>query len=124
MNDANRAHDIIWRIRDLIKKAPPQKDRLNINETIQGVIELARGEAVKNGVAVQTELGDSLPLVEGDRVQFQQVILNLIVNAIQAMGKVARGSRNVLITSARTEPDGVLVAVKDLAVFGTPLRGR
>jgi signal transduction histidine kinase len=124
MNDANRAHDIIWRIRDLIKKAPPQKDRLNINETIQGVIELARGEAVKNGVAVQTELGDSLPLVEGDRVQLQQVILNLIVNAIQAMGKVARGSRNVLITSARTEPDGVLVAVKDLAVFGTPLRGR
>jgi signal transduction histidine kinase len=62
---------------------------------------------------MQTELGDGLPLVEGDRVQLQQVILNLMVNAIQAMGTVARGSRSVLITTARSESDGIIVAVKD-----------
>ncbi len=112
-NDTNRARDIIGRIRDLIKKAPPKKDLLDINESIRDVIELARGEAVKNGVSVQTELGDGLPLVEADRVQLQQVVLNLVVNAIQAMGSVTKGSRNVLITTARAEPDGVLVAVKD-----------
>ncbi|WP_027576484.1 AAA family ATPase [Bradyrhizobium sp. WSM1743] len=113
VNDTDRARDIIGRIRDLIKKAPPLKDRLDINEAIRGVIELARSEAVKNDVAMQTELGDGLPLVEGDRVQLQQVILNLMVNAIQAMGTVARGSRSVLITTARAESDGIIVAVKD-----------
>jgi len=113
MDDNNRASDIIGRIRDLIKKAPLRKDRLDVNGAIREVIELARGEAVKNGVSVQTELADSLPLVEGDRVQLQQVVLNLMVNAIQAMGAVAEGARNVLITTAQAEPDGVLVAVKD-----------
>ena len=86
---------------------------MNINEAIRDVIELARSEAVKNGVSLQTELEDGLPLVNGDRVQLQQVILNLIVNAIQAMDNVAKGSRNVVITTAQAEPDGVLVAVKD-----------
>ena len=113
VNDTDRARDIIERIRDLIKKAPPQKDRLDINKAIQDVIELARSEAVKNDVSMLTELGDGLPLVEGDRVQLQQVILNLIVNAIQAMGTVTKGSRNVLITTAPAEPDGIIVAVKD-----------
>ncbi|HTO63017.1 MAG TPA: AAA family ATPase [Bradyrhizobium sp.] len=113
VKDTDRARDIIERIRDLIKKAPPQNACLNINEAIREVIELARSEAVKNGVSLQTELEDGLPLVKGDRVQLQQVILNLIVNAIQAMGTVAKGSRNVVITTAQGEPDGVLVAVKD-----------
>jgi PAS domain S-box-containing protein len=113
MSDNHRAGDIIGRIRDLVKKTPPQKDRLDINGAILEVIELARSEAVKNGVSVQTELAESLPLVEGDRVQLQQVVLNLIVNAIQATGAVAEGTRKVLITTARAEPDGVLVEVKD-----------
>jgi PAS domain S-box-containing protein len=111
--DANRAGDVIGRIRDLVKKAPPRKERVDINEAIREVIEVTRGEAVKNGASVETALGEGLPLIEGDRVQLQQVVLNLIVNAVQAMGTVAEGPRELFITTARAEPDGVLVAVKD-----------
>jgi two-component system, sensor histidine kinase and response regulator len=81
--DGHRAAEVIDEIRALIKKAPPRKDRLEINGAIHEVITLTRGEAVKNGVSVQTELMDGLPLIEGDRVQLQQVILNLIINAPQ-----------------------------------------
>jgi signal transduction histidine kinase len=77
------------------------------------VIELTLGEAVKNGASVQTALGEGLPLVEGDPVQLQQVVLNLIVNAVQAMGAVAERPRELFITTARAEPNGVLVTVKD-----------
>src|SRR5882762_6866862 len=113
VKDAHRAGDVIGRIRELIKKAPSRKDRVDINEAIREVIELTRGEAAKNGASVQTALGEGLPLIEGDRVQLQQVVLNLIVNAVQAMGAVAEGPREMLITTAQAEPDGVLVAVKD-----------
>jgi PAS domain S-box-containing protein len=113
VNDTDRARDIIGRIRDLIKKTPMQKDRLDINKAIRDVIELTRSETVKNGVSVQTELADGLPLVEADRVQLQQVILNLIVNAIQAMGAVTEKARKLVITTAQVEPNGVLVEVKD-----------
>jgi C4-dicarboxylate-specific signal transduction histidine kinase len=113
VKDADRAGDVIGRIRELIRKAPPRKDWVNINEAIREVIALTHGEAVKNGASVQTALGQGLPLIEGDRVQLQQVVLNLIVNAVQAMGAVAEGARDLLITTAQAEPDGVLVAVKD-----------
>jgi C4-dicarboxylate-specific signal transduction histidine kinase len=113
VKDANRAGDVIGRIRELIKKAPSRKDRVDMNEAIREVIELTRGEAAKNGASVQTALGEGLPFIEGDRVQLQQVVLNLIVNAVQAMGAVAEGSRALFITTARAEPNGVLVAVKD-----------
>jgi signal transduction histidine kinase len=78
VKDGKHAGEVIDRIRAFIKKAPPRKDRLEINEAIREVVELTRGEAVKNGVSVKTELADGLPLVQGDRVQLQQVILNLI----------------------------------------------
>jgi signal transduction histidine kinase len=84
-----------------------------MNEAIREVIEVTRGEAVKNGASVETALGQGLPLIEGDRVQLQQVVLNLIVNAVQAMGRVADGPRELFITTTCAEPDGVLVAVKD-----------
>jgi PAS domain S-box-containing protein len=113
VKDANRAGDVIGRIRDIVKKAPPRKDRVDINEAIREVIELTRGEAAKQGAAVQTAFGEGLPLIEGDRVQLQQVVLNLIVNAVQAMGTVEQGPRELSITTDRTEPSGVLVAVKD-----------
>jgi len=113
VKDADRASGIIGRIRDLIKRAPPQKDRLDINEAIRDVIELSRSEALKNDVSVHAELANNLPLITGDRVQLQQVVLNLILNAIQAMGPVADGPRQVLITTAKAGPEGVLVEVKD-----------
>jgi PAS domain S-box-containing protein len=113
VKDAHRAGDVIGRIRELIKKAPPRKEGVDMNAAIGEVIELTRGEAAKNGASVQTALGEGLPLVEGDRVQLQQVVLNLIVNAVQAMGEVAEGPRELFITTAPAEPNGVLVVVKD-----------
>jgi PAS domain S-box-containing protein len=113
VRDAHRAGDVIGRIRDLIKKAPPRTNSVDMNEAVREVIELIRGEAVKNGVSLQMELGKGLPLIKGDRVQLQQVVLNLIINAVQAVGAVADGAREVLITTAQADPNGVLVAVKD-----------
>jgi PAS domain S-box-containing protein len=111
--DGHRAAEVIDEIRALIKKAPPRKDRLEINGAIHEVIALTRGEAVKNGVSVQTELIDGLPLIEGHRVQLQQVILNLIINAFEAMSGISEGVRELLISTRKAEPDGVLVAVRD-----------
>jgi PAS domain S-box-containing protein len=113
VKDAHRAGDVIGRIRELVRKAPARKEGVDINEAIREVIELTRGEAAKNGASVQTALGEGLPLVEGDRVQLQQVVLNLIVNAVQAMGAVAEGPRGLFITTAQAEPNGVLVTVED-----------
>jgi PAS domain S-box-containing protein len=110
---SHRAGDVVNRIRALIKKAPPRKDRLDINEAIREVIELTRSEAVKTGVSVQTRLADGVPLIHGDRVQLQQVILNLVVNAVEAMSGVDAGVRELLISTGTAEPDGVFVAVRD-----------
>jgi PAS domain S-box-containing protein len=113
VKDGNRAGDVIGRIRELIKKAPPRKDWVDINEAIREVIELTRREAVKTGVSVQMHLAEGLPLIYGDRVQLQQVILNLIINAVEAMGGVRDGPRELLISTGQAEPGGVLVAVRD-----------
>jgi PAS domain S-box-containing protein len=111
--NGNRAGDVIGRIRALATKAPPRKDALEINEAILEVIALTQGEAAKNNVSVQTQLGEALPLVEGDRVQLQQVILNLIINAVEVMSDICEGPRELLISTAKAEPDGVLVKVRD-----------
>jgi len=92
---------------------PPRQARLDINEAIREVIALTRGETVKTGVSVQTDLADDLPLVYGDRVQLQQVILNLIINAIEAMSRLAETPRALLISTGQAEPGGVRVAVRD-----------
>jgi len=120
VKDTHRAGDVIGRIREIIKKAPSRKDRVDINEAIREMIELTRGEAAKNGASMRTALAEGLPLVEGDRVQLQQVVLNLILNAVQAMGAVAEGSRELFITTAQADPDGVLVAIKDSGPGLTP----
>jgi len=86
---------------------------LEINGAIREVIELTRGEAMKNGVSVQMQLAEDLPLIEGDRVQLQQVILNLIINGVQAMSEASDGPRQVLISTGKPESGGVLVAVRD-----------
>ena len=108
-----RAGDVIDRIRALIKNEPLRKDRLEINGAIREVLEITRGEAVKNGVSVQAELADELPLVEGDRVELQQVMLNLIINAIEALSETSEGSRDLLISTGKAESGGVFVAVRD-----------
>ncbi len=113
VKEGNRATDVIGRIRALIKKAPPRKDSLEINEAILEVIALTRGEVVKNGVSVQTQLAEGLPLIQGDRVQLQQVILNLIINAAEAMNGVSEGSRELQIGTGKDASGGVLVAVQD-----------
>ena len=77
------------------------------------VIELTRGEAEKNGVSVHTQFADGLPLIQGDRVQLQQVMLNLIVNAIQSMSGVEDGNRELHISTLSIEPEGACVAVRD-----------
>ncbi len=113
VKDGNLAGEIVGRIRALVKKAPPRKDDLEINEAILEVIALTQREAVKNGVSVQTQLAEALPLVQGDRVQLQQVILNLIINAIEVMSGLGEGARELLVSTAEDGSDGVRVAVRD-----------
>src|SRR5262249_38367071 len=111
VGDVDRAGDIIDRIREHMKKAPPRKERLDLHAAINEVIVLARSVITRNGVSVQTRLADGLFPVQGDRVQLQQVVLNLILNAVEAMGSVEVGARELVIG---TEQDhtGVLVAVR------------
>jgi signal transduction histidine kinase len=97
----------------MFNKLPLRKDALDINEIIREIITLAHGEALKNGVSVQTQLADGLPRVQADRVQLQQVILNLIINAVEAMKGPGEGSRELLISSGKDASGGVLVLVQD-----------
>jgi PAS domain S-box-containing protein len=112
VGDADRAGDIIGRIRDQVRKAPPRKEYFDLNPAIGEVIELARSALVRNGVSAQTRLADELSAVHGDRVQLQQVVLNLVLNAVEAMGSVEAGRRELMISTERL-PTGVLVAVRD-----------
>jgi len=112
VKEGNRAGEVVGRIRALIKKAPARKDAVAINDAILEVIALTRLEAANNSVSVRTQLAESLPRVQGDRVQLQQVLLNLIINAIEAMRDVGEEERELLV-STRNEPDGVSVEVRD-----------
>ncbi|MEA2207420.1 MAG: hypothetical protein QOE77_4196, partial [Blastocatellia bacterium] len=95
IKDAHRAGDVISDIRGLVKKVPPRENALDINETIIEVLALTRQERLKNGVSLRSQLSTDLPLVRGDPVQLQQVLLNLIINAIEAMDAVGDGRRNL-----------------------------
>ncbi|WP_051390056.1 PAS domain S-box protein [Bradyrhizobium sp. Ec3.3] len=106
------AGDVMDRIRALMKRASPRKEDMDINEALLEVIALTRGEALKNGVSVRTQLAEGLPVIRADRVQLQQVIINLIVNAVEAMRDVGEEDRELLI-STRNETDGVCVEVRD-----------
>ncbi|PPK46458.1 PAS domain S-box-containing protein [Trinickia symbiotica] len=113
IKDATRASEVMNRIRGLVKNAPTCKETLQLNEAIGEVIAMTRGEAEKNNVSVRTQLADDLPLVDGDRVQLQQVVMNLIINAIEAMTAVDDGPRELLIGTSQHEQTGVLVTVRD-----------
>jgi PAS domain S-box-containing protein len=109
----SQASEVIGRIRALIRKVPERKAPLDINETILETIALTHSELERHRISLQTELGNGLPRIWGDRVQLQQVILNLIMNAIEAMSEISEGSRELLISTRIDAPDGVIVAVRD-----------
>jgi PAS domain S-box-containing protein len=111
--DGQRAADIIGRIRALAQKAPPHKDWLDLNTTIQDVIALARSEVRRHGVAVETQLAAEVPRILGDRIQLQQVLLNLIMNAIEAMSGVSVGPRALWVSSEPVAATEVVIAVRD-----------
>jgi len=111
--DGHRAGEIIGRIRALAKKAPPRKDWVDINDTILEVIALARSEVQRSGVALKTQLSDDVPHILADRIQLQQVMLNLIINAIEAMSGVRESPRELLVGSGKNEQQDVLVGVRD-----------
>jgi PAS domain S-box-containing protein len=114
VGDADRAANIIDRIRDHIKKAPPRRDWFDLNRAIDEIIALAHSAVSKNDVKAQTRLREGPFPVRGDRVQVQQVVLNLILNAIEAMSSVAQGARELLITTERDQTtDDALVSVRD-----------
>jgi PAS domain S-box-containing protein len=112
VGDADRAGAIIDRIRKQMKKAPPRKECFDLNAAIDEMIALARSVTTEKAVSVQTRFANGLGLVEGDRVQLQQVILNLILNAVEAIKAVEMGPRELLIS---TQQDGteIVVAVRD-----------
>jgi len=108
-----RAGDVVSRIRAFVKKTPPRLESFDMNEAIREVIVVTRGEAATNGIAVEARLAEGLPPVHGDRVQLQQVMLNLIINAIEAMSDVGEGTRELRIETAKSGSDSVAVAVQD-----------
>jgi signal transduction histidine kinase len=113
IKNGRRAGDVIERIRDLVNKAPPPRERLDLNEVLLEVIALTHGEAHGNGVKVRTKFATNLPLITGDRVQLQQVALNLIMNAIQSMAGVSDGARELLVSTGCDIADAVLLEVRD-----------
>ena len=113
VGDVDRAGDIIDRIREHVKKAPPRKERFDLNAAINEVMVLARSAIIKNGMSVQTGLADGLFPIQGDRVELQQVVLNLILNAVDAMSSVGDAPRDLLISTERSEAGTVKVAVRD-----------
>ena len=111
--DGKRAGNVISGIRALINKVPPRKDRFDLNEAVLEMVALTRSEVLNHGILLQTELAPGLPRVDGDRTQLQQVILNLILNAIEAMGGIDEGTRELRINTEREAAGGVLVTVRD-----------
>lgn len=110
--DTNRAISLISGLRALVQKAPPRKDSVDMNAAVLEIIALIRGEFLKYRISVETRFAESLPFVQGDGVQLQQVILNLIVNALEAMRGIGGGPRELLVGTARAS-DGVLVTIRD-----------
>jgi PAS domain S-box-containing protein len=115
VKDAARAAEIIARIRSFFTKGVSQRELVNVNELIQGMIALLRGEAARFSISMRTELSEGLPQIMGDRVQLQQVLMNLMINSMEAM-KAVDGPRELSIKSQRAEDGQLMVSVSDTGV--------
>jgi PAS domain S-box-containing protein len=113
IRDGDRASQVVARIRALLKKAPPSKTLLEVNEFVNEVVALTQSEMVRNSVSLRVDLADDLPKVPGDRIQLQQVMLNLIVNAVEAMFTIEDRQRALLVTSGSFNDTAVRIAVSD-----------
>jgi C4-dicarboxylate-specific signal transduction histidine kinase len=113
IKDSYRASEVISRIRTLVKKAPPRNDRVDLNEVILEVLALAQNQARRSRVELKRELADNLPAVNGDRVQLQQVILNLVVNGMESIATSRNGERELSISTSKDESNNLVVAVRD-----------
>jgi len=116
IKDAHRASEVVGRIRALLKKEPHRTEPLAINEVIEEVVALARNDLIGKRVSLKMDMANGLPKVEADRVQIQQVMLNLILNAVEAMRSIEDGGRNLLIRTTRDTGTRVLVEVEDCGV--------
>lgn len=115
ISDGNRASEVIARVRGLAKGKKPQKEWLGLNEAIDEAVALARSEIDRQGISLRVSLGSGLPPVLADRIQLQQVIANLILNAIEAMVDIPSHTRELEISS-RVDAGKVVVAIADTGV--------
>ncbi|WP_426418906.1 PAS domain S-box protein [Bradyrhizobium genosp. A] len=113
IKDGRRVGDVIDRIRALVKKTPAQIEKVDINEVITETLALTRGEIMRSRTSLEIALADDVPLVRGDRIQLQQVVMNLVMNAIEAMGDVDEETRQLVIRSSRNRDGGVSLMVRD-----------
>ncbi|HZC98107.1 MAG TPA: ATP-binding protein, partial [Bradyrhizobium sp.] len=113
IKDGRRVSEVIAGIRALIKKSPTQIEVLDINQVVMETVALTHGEILKNGVSMETDLTDELPPVRGDRVQLQQVIMNMIMNAVEAMSNVDEVVRELQIRTDKDRDDAILLTVRD-----------
>jgi C4-dicarboxylate-specific signal transduction histidine kinase len=115
VKDAARASEIINRLRSLFKRGTPQRELVDVNEVIREMVVLLRSQAIRYSTSMRTEESEGLPRIMGDRVQLQQVLMNLMINAIEAM-KDVDGPRELAVMSQRTEDEQVMVTVSDTGV--------
>ncbi|HTV96736.1 MAG TPA: ATP-binding protein [Steroidobacteraceae bacterium] len=113
IRDANRASQVVERIRNLAKNAPPNKASVNMNDAVLEIMALTRGEIEENGVSLKTELAEGVPAVWADRIQLQQVILNLVINAIEAMDKRVDGPKDLFIAVGKDDSNDILFTIRD-----------
>ncbi len=123
IRDSNLASEVIYNVRALVKKTPPHQELVDLNDLIYRTLTLASGEMTRHQVALQTELAVDLPNVLADRVQLQQVLLNLIINAVEAMSSITERERVLTVRSERREdPETIAIAVRDSGVGLDPQR--
>ena len=116
VRDANRASDVVARVRSLAKHARPERTLANLNELIVEVVALAQPDCRRSGISLHTDFADTLPPISADRVQLQQVMLNLVVNAIDAIKGGKQGPRDISIASAQDGDNGIVVTVRDSGI--------